>query len=67
MGNGVLPFIDEKIKYQDFFDNDEIETYTSPKNLILKLSNIIHHEKKLIVRSKNAKRRYFDQLVLVKN
>jgi len=60
MGNGVLPFIDEKIKYQDFFDNDEIETYTSPKNLILKLSNIIHHEKKLIVRSKNAKRRYFD-------
>jgi glycosyltransferase involved in cell wall biosynthesis len=60
MGNGVLPFIDEKIKYQDFFDNDEIETYTSPKNLILKLSNIIHYEKKLIVRSKNAKRRYFD-------
>ena len=60
MGNGVLPFIDEKIKYQDFFDNDEIETYSSPKNLISKLSNIIHHEKKLIIRSKNAKKRYFD-------
>ena len=26
MGNGILPFIDEKIKYQDFFNNDDIMT-----------------------------------------
>ena len=27
MGNGVLPFIHSKVKYQDFFDNDEIVIY----------------------------------------
>ena len=60
MGNGVLPFIHKDIKYQDFFDNDEIETYSSVKNLIYKLSNIKDNDLILKKRSKNAKRRYFD-------
>ena len=60
MGNGVLPFIHKDVKYQDFFDNDEIETYSTPKELIFKLSKIKNDETKLIKRSKNAKRRYFD-------
>ena len=60
MGNGVLPFIHEDVKYQDFFDNDEIETYKSSKDLILKLSNIKNDEFNLKKRSRNAKRRYFD-------
>ena len=34
MGNGILPFIDEKIKYQDFFNNDEIVIYKNPKHLL---------------------------------
>ena len=60
MGNGILPFIHEKIKYQDFFDNDEIITYKSSKDLILKLSNIKDNEFNLKKRSRNAKKRYFE-------
>ena len=60
MGNGVLPFIHEDVKYQDFFDNDEIETYKSSKDLIYKLSNIKNDELNLKKRSRNAKRKYFD-------
>ena len=60
MGNGVLPFIHEDVKYQDFFDNDEIETYKSSKDLIYKLTNIKNNELNLIKRSRNAKKRYFD-------
>ena len=60
MGNGILPFIDEKVKYQDFFDNDEIITYSNSKNLINQLLDIKENNKLLIKRSKNAKKRYFE-------
>jgi glycosyltransferase involved in cell wall biosynthesis len=60
MGNGILPFIDEKVKYQDFFDNDEIITYKNSFDLFSKLSSIKDEENKIIKRSKNAKKRYFD-------
>ena len=60
MGNGILPFIDEKVKYQDFFDNDEIITYKNSSDLIFKLSKNITDERNLVKRSKNAKKRYFD-------
>ena len=30
MGNGILSFIDEKVKYQDFFDNDPTYNPDSP-------------------------------------
>ncbi|WP_440634610.1 glycosyltransferase [Candidatus Pelagibacter sp. HIMB1746] len=60
MGNGILPFIDEKVMYQDFFNNDEIETYKNPSDLLSKLSQIKKNEKMLIKRSKNAKKSYFN-------
>ena len=60
MGNGVLPFIHEKVKYQDFFNNDEIITYKNSTDLITKLSSIKNNDQKLIKRSKNSKKRYFD-------
>ena len=60
MGNGILPFIDEKVQYQDFFDNDEIITYKNSSDLIAKLSKTLSNERNLIKRSKNAKKRYFD-------
>ena len=60
MGNGVLPFIHEKVKYQDFFDNDEIITYKNSTDLISKLSSIKDKKKKIIKSSKNAKKRYYD-------
>jgi hypothetical protein len=60
MGNGILPFIHKDVMYQDFFDNDEIVTYENSIDLIEKLCLIKDDKKKLIKRSKNAKKRYFD-------
>ena len=60
MGNGILPFIHKDIKYQDFFDNDEIITYKSSKDLISKLFNIKDNDFILKKRSRNAKKRYFE-------
>ena len=59
MGNAVLPLIDEKVKYQDFFDNDEILTYKNETDLINKLIMIKGNKKELIKRSKKAKKSYF--------
>jgi len=58
MGNGVLPFVHKDVKYQDFFDNDEIETYSTTSDLSEKLIKI-KDQKSLTKRSKNAKKRYF--------
>ena len=60
MGNGLLPFIHKDVMYQDFFDNDEIETYKDAADLIQKLDLIKNNTNQLIKRSKNAKKRYFD-------
>lgn len=58
MGNGVLPFIHKDVKYQDFFDNDEIETYSTTNDLTEKLIKI-KDQNSLTKRSRNAKKRYF--------
>ena len=60
MGNGILPFIDEKVMYQDFFDNDEIITYKNPQDLMSKLIKIKSNDRLLIERSKNSKKSYFN-------
>ena len=59
MGNGLLTFIDEKVCYQDFFQDDEIMTYKNHNDLLNKLSSITNNEKKLIKKSKLAKKNYF--------
>ena len=59
MGNGILPIIDEKVCYQDFFDNDEILTYKNGKDLINKLILIKDNKKEIIKRSIKAKKSYF--------
>jgi glycosyltransferase involved in cell wall biosynthesis len=59
MGNAILPLIDEKVQYQDFFDNDEILTYKNEKDLITKLLMIKDNKKELIKRSKKARKSYF--------
>ena len=60
MGNGIMPFIHKDVLYQDFFDNDEIETYSTTTDIISKLSIIKNNDQRLYKRSKNAKKRYFD-------
>tara|TARA_B100000575_G_scaffold293434_1_gene304803 strand:+ start:446 stop:2548 length:2103 start_codon:yes stop_codon:yes gene_type:complete len=59
MGNGILTFIDEKICYQDFFQDDEIITYKNHNDLLNKLSTITNNEKRLIKKSELAKKNYF--------
>ena len=60
MGNGVIPFIHSKVKYQDFFDNGEIITYNDHEDLINKLINIINKPKELKLRSIKSKKSYFN-------
>jgi len=59
MGNGILPFIHEDVKYQDFFDNDEIITYKTSSELINKLLNIKDDMAQIFKRSQKAKKSYF--------
>ena len=59
MGNGTLTFIDEKVKYQDFFDNDEIVTYKNSKDLINQLLLIKDNPKKIKSKGYKAKKAYF--------
>ena len=60
MGNGVLTIIDEKVKYQDFFDNDEIITYKNHFDLINQLISIKDNPKKILSRSIKSKKAYFN-------
>ena len=59
MGNGIVTFVDEKTKFQDFFKNGEIITYKNETDLINKLLLIKDDNKKLIKIAKLAKRNYF--------
>ena len=60
MGNGIVPFIHEDVKYQDFFDNGEIITYKTANDLLSTLDKIKLDEKKIKKRSMNAKKSYFN-------
>ena len=59
MGNAILPFIHENVKYDDFFNNGEIITYRDEKDLLSKLISIKDNEKLLKKKSLNAKKSYF--------
>ena len=60
MGNGIMPLIDEKVKYQDFFDNDEIMTYKNVDDLVNKLFLSKNNNNFIVKKSKEAKKRYFE-------
>ena len=59
MGNGMLTFIDEKTKFQDFFTNGEIITYKNEKDLINKFISIKDNKIEIVKKSKLAKKNYF--------
>ena len=59
MGNAILPFIHENVKFDDFFNNGEIITYRDEKDLLSKLISIKDNEKLLKKKSLNAKKSYF--------
>ena len=59
MGNGCLTAIDEKVKYYDFFNNNEILFYKNEKNLKSKLLKIKDNKNLLKKIAKNGKKKYF--------
>ena len=60
MGNGVIPFIHQKVMYEDFFNNDEIIIYKDHKDLFNQLVSIKDKPKELRLRSIKSKKSYFN-------
>ena len=67
IGNGLLVFIDEKTRFSDFFNNNEIVTYKNINDLVFK---IIKHLKNDVLRKKIAKKgrekyfKYFNSTIV---
>lgn len=59
VGNGIYTFIDEKVRFQDFFNENEMGFYKNTDDLINKIEKLISDEKKLFEYSKNGMKKYF--------
>jgi len=59
MGNGLLVFIDKKVKMDDFFNENEIITYQSIDELSDKIRYYKNNENQRIKIAKNGKQKYF--------
>ncbi len=60
MGNGILTFIDERVKYQDFFSENQMLFYKNENDLIDKILDIKDDTDKINRISRNGKKRYFE-------
>jgi len=59
MGNGLLTFIDKKVQMSDFFNKQEIITYTGINDLADKIRYYSKNDKLRINIAKNGKKKYF--------
>ena len=59
MGNGLLTFIDKKVKMNHFFSNKEIVFYSSIDDLSQKIKFYAKNDKSRIEIAKNGKKKYF--------
>ena len=59
MGNGLLTFIDTKVKMSHFFSNKEIVFYNSINDLSEKIKFYAKNDKSRIEIAKNGKKKYF--------
>ena len=59
MGNGIYTFVDEKTKFNDFFDENEVGSYKSVDDLGNKIENLLSSEKKIDTYARNGKKKYF--------
>ena len=67
MGNGLLVFVDEKTKFNDFFSNKEIVTYRNVHDLakkILKFSNNNRLRKLIAKKGRNKYFKYFNSTII---
>ena len=58
MGNGLLTFIDEKTSYSDFFNKNEIITYTNTNDLVEKIKKFKKDDRRRRQIAKNGKNKY---------
>ena len=59
VANGIMTFIDEKTKYADFFNTDEMGFYTNAEDLLNQMNSLYGNIDKVNKISKNGKRKYF--------
>ena len=59
MGNGILTFINEKVKYQELFSDKEMVFYKNEIDLIEKINKLKNDTKKINQISKNGRDKYF--------
>lgn len=60
VANGIYTFIDERTKFNDFFDEDEMGFYKNEIDLINKIEKLKGNDKKIYNYSKNGMKRYFE-------
>ena len=59
IGNGIYTFIDEKTKFNDFFNENEVGFYKNYNDLGKKVEFFLSNPKKIDEYSKNGKNKYF--------
>ena len=59
IGNGIYTFIDEKTKFSDFFNENEVGFYKNFNDLGNKIEYFLSNPKKIDQYSKNGKNKYF--------
>ena len=60
VGNGIYTFIDEKTKFHDFFDEDEIGSYNSIDDLASKIEKLLIKPHLINKYAQNGSKRYFE-------
>jgi len=59
VANGIMTFIDEKVGYSDFFNDDEMGFYKNVDDLLSQIDRLRFNIKKINRISLNGKRKYF--------
>ena len=59
VGNGILTFVDEKVKFQELFNQNEMVFYKDDDDLINKIYDLKDNITKINKISENGKRKYF--------
>ena len=59
IGNGILTFINDKVKFQELFNENEIVFYKDENDLIDKIYNLKDDINKINKISENGKKKYF--------
>ena len=59
IGNGILTFVNEKVKFHEIFSDNEMVFYKNENDLILKILELKDDLKKINNISKNGRNKYF--------